>query len=212
MRSLLLAMGMLAGNATAASAQEETFRLENCGYVFSVESYVASVSGLDIALTANDRLIVGDRVLAESNTWRRNEPPRPWHDSANTAEIAVGRDEVVVRTSSTDCIDYQWTRLYVVNQRGELRGTFTYPHVWERVVLSYRAADIVYATNYYCEFAEGAPQGQAWTHVLRAGAREFMRESRPRAEVCVGNQARASGELLVFMPMQPVPPARRDSR
>ena len=211
-RSLLLAMGLLTVSTVAASAQEGAFRLEYCGYTFPVASYVASVSRLDIALTANDRLIVNATVLAEHNPWRRNEPPRPWYDSANTAEIAVGRHEFVVRTASTDCIDYQSTRIYIVSERGALRAAFTYPHVWERVLLSYHATDIVYATNYDCEFAQGAPQGQVWIHVLHAGASEFVRESRPRAEVCVGNEARPTGQVLEFMPMQPVPPAREGAR
>lgn len=200
-------MSVLVATTVAASAQEESLRLEDCGYTFPVASYVADLPGLDIALTANDRLVVNGRVLAEHNPWRGNEPPRSWYDSSNTAEIAVGRHEFVVRTSSTDCIDYQSTRIYVLSERGQLRATFKYPQMWERVLLSYQTNDIVYATNYYCEFSEGAPQDQAWIHLLRAGATEFVREARPRAEVCAGNDAQAAGRPLVFMPMRPVPPA-----
>lgn len=208
-RSLLLVVSALVvGTAPASAQEEEWFRIEYCGYTFPVASYSAQISGLDIELTANDRLVVNGRVLAEHNPWRRDEPPRLWRDSADTAEIAVGRNEYVVRTAATDCIDHQSTRIYVVSERGLLRATFTYPHAFERVVLSYRANDIVYATNYYCEFADGAPQGQVWIHVLRSEADEFVRESRPRAEVCVGNDAQAAGFPLHFMPMRPALPAR----
>jgi hypothetical protein len=209
MRSLLLAMSVLAVTAGSASAQDD--RLENCGFTFPVGSYVANVSGLNIELTANDRLVINGRVLAEHNPWRRNEAPLSWFDSANTAEIAVGRREFLVRTSRNDCIDYQSTRVYVLNEGGELRATFVYPHMWERVLLSNSANDILYTTDYYCEFAEGAPAGQVWVHVLRAGATEFVRESRERAEVCAGNEAKAVGSVLVFMPMQPFPPAQTRS-
>jgi hypothetical protein len=204
-RSLLLAVTLLLTGAGVAVAQEEPYRIEDCGYTFPVESYAANVSGLDIALPANDRLVVNGRVLAEHNPLR-DRPPQGWRDSSNTAEIAIGRHEVVVRTSRTDCIDYQWTRIYVISELGDLRAAFAYPQSWERAVLSYRAENIVYVSNFDCEFTQGAPQGQVWTHVLSAGASEFVRESRPRAEVCDGNDAKASGLLLFFMPMQALAP------
>lgn len=205
-RSLIVTAALF-GGAACASAQDAPENLEDCGYTFAVESYVARVWGLDIELTANDRLLIDGRVVAEHNPWRANRAPQPWGYSSNTADIAIGTREVIVQTASTDCIDYQSTRIYVVGDDGELRASFAYPYSWDRVVLSYRGADIVYVSDYNCVNLAGAPDGQAWTHVLRAGAREFVREARPKAEVCDGAEAKASGMLLFFMRMQPLAPA-----
>ncbi|MCX7358775.1 MAG: hypothetical protein NT015_11645 [Alphaproteobacteria bacterium] len=202
-RSLIVTAALF-GGSVCASAQDVPESLEDCGYTFAVDSYTARVSGLDIRLTANDRLLVNERVLVERSPWRQDRPPLPWGYSSNTAEIAIGRGDIVVRTGRTDCIDAQATRIYVVSARGELRAAFTFPYAWERAVISYRADNIVYAADYSCTSQDGAPDGQAWTHVLRPGAREFVREARPRAEVCDGGSAKASGLLLFFMPMQPV--------
>ena len=186
-------------------------RLENCGYTYPVEQYVANVSGLRIALTANDRVVVNDRLVAEHNPVWGDRPPVSWHDSADTAAIAVGRREVLVRTNRTDCIDLEATRVYVIGETGALRAAFTFPFLWERELLAFSDGDLIYAADYYCEFAQGAPEGEVWIHVLRAGGREFVRQSRPRAEVCSGNEARVANPLN-FMPMQAVPPSGRSTR
>lgn len=183
-------------------------RLDVCGYVYPIESYSADIGGLHIELPANDRLIVNGRVLAEHTRYDEGAMPRPWHDSANTAEIALTRDYILVRTMWTDCIDYSWSRIYVLDQSGSLIVTSALWSMHDESWFRMDATGLTFASNWFCSNHGGAPAGRTFVYVLRKGSTTFRREERGWEEVC-SDAAELRVNRIFFSRMQPILPANK---
>lgn len=199
-RVLVLFAALLAAQ-TQALADD---RADACGYVYPVEGYQADVAGLHITMPANDRLVVNGRVLAEHTRFDEKAAPRPWSDSANVAEVALTQDDVLVRTMWTDCVDYSWSRIYVLDRSGKLRTTSA---LWsmndEFSLFSVDAAGLNFSSSWLCGDRNGAPPGRAVVYVLHRGATAFEREERPWDDVCSAS-ARRSNIAIYFSPMRPI--------
>jgi hypothetical protein len=135
-----------------ASAPERiSGREEVCGWVFPVESYHADIAGLSIALTANDRLLINGRVVAENPPLHVGNMPLPWHDSANTARVARAGDRILVRTTRTDCIDGAASRIYVLNRQGALEASNRlWSEHWRDGFFRERDS-IIYWSEWFCQ-------------------------------------------------------------
>jgi hypothetical protein len=180
-------------------------REDLCGWVFPVESYRADIDGLEIVLNANDRLIVNGRTLAEYNPWRDGEMPAAWGDSANGASVGTLGSYILVRTMSTDCVDYASTRVYVLSRSGELIATTEVPphDSWTRFNLA--PDGLTYSSEFYCGQYSGAEAGNAVLWVMREGG--FVRQEQSWASICSDDVARRVNAAQ-FNRMQPISPAR----
>lgn len=188
-----------------AAAQDE--REELCGWVFPVESYRADIAGLEIALNANDRLVVNGRVVAEHHPWREGDAPAPWRDSANTAKISRLADYILVLTETTDCIDYASSRIYVLDRRGQLIASsalWSEHDEWMRFNID--PEGLTYSSAWYCGERSGAATARAVVFVLRGSA--FVREERPWRDVCEPENERRVNAAF-FSLMQPIAPEPR---
>lgn len=183
-------------------------RVDVCGYVYPVEGYSADIGKLHIELPANDRLIVNGRVLAQHTRYDEGSTPRPWQDSANTAEIAVAQDYVLVRTEWTDCVDYGWSRIYVLDQSGSLIVTNALWSMHDESWFKMDATGLTFASDWFCGKDGGAPAGRAYVYVLRKGSTSFRKEERDWKETC-GDTASLRANRVFFTPMQPILPTNK---
>jgi hypothetical protein len=183
-------------------------RVDVCGYVYPIEGYSADIGKLQIELPANDRLIVNGRVLAQHTRYDEGSTPRPWYDSANTAEIAVRRDYVLVRTLWTDCIDYSWSRIYVLDQSGSLIATSALWSMHDKSWFTIDATGLTFASDWFCSKQGGAPSGRAYVYALRKGSTTFRREERGWAETC-SDTAELRVNRVFFARMQPILPTNK---
>ncbi len=197
---LLTTLGASAGQTISQD------RIDVCGYVYPVEGYSADIGKLHIELPANDRLIVNGRVLAQHTRYDEDSTPRPWHDSANTAEIAVTQDYVLVRTMWTDCVDYSWSRIYVLNQSGSLVATNALWSMHDKSWFMVDTAELTFASDWFCGKDGGAPAGRTYVYVLRKGSKTFRKEERDWKETC-SDTASLRANRVFFTPMQPILPA-----
>jgi hypothetical protein len=179
-------------------------RSDACGYVYPVAAYRADIAGLQIALPANDRLIVNGQLVAEHTRYDEGSTPTPWHDSANSAQVAQAGSYVLIRTDWTDCVDYSWSRIYVLDRSGALVATNA---LWslndEFSSFSTDPSGLMFSSSWFCGERSGAPPGRAFVYVLRPGAGAFQREDRPWDEVCSAEARRRIGSVY-FADMQPV--------
>lgn len=192
--------------AGAGNARAQDDRSDACGYVYAVDGYQAEIGDLRISLPANDRLVVNGRVVAEHTRFDASGAPTPWEDSANGARIGFAGENILILTTWSDCVDYAWQRIYVLTRTGELRTTSALWSVHDRYYfVQDTRGGLTFLSDWFCDPRSGAPAGQAYVQVLRANAREFVREVRPRADVCDGSEARAQMPVY-FSDMQPVIP------
>jgi hypothetical protein len=203
-RILVSIVAVLGSQAQAFSDD----RSELCGYVYPVAGYLAEVGGLRISLPANDRLVVKGRVLAEHARFDEGSEARPWQDSANTAQVALAQDYVLVQTMWTDCVDYSWSRIYVLDRAGALVTTSALWSLHDESSFRIDPAGLMFSSSWFCSDQSGAPRGRAFVYVLRKGATAFAREERAWDDVCSA-EARRSNLPLHFANMQPVLPAQR---
>jgi hypothetical protein len=194
------------GLAGAARGQDERQAL--CGFVFPVASYQADIDGVRIALTANDRLEVNGRIVAEHGIYDEGRPPQPWGDSANQARIAVTNEYLLIQTMWTDCVDYASARIFVLSRRGELVATsalWSLHDAWSGFAET--SEGLTFSSEWLCGEYSGAPAGRAYVYVLRHGSREFAREERAWNSTCAvePNRSLPRGRIH-FSLMQPVSP------
>lgn len=202
-RFLVLFAALLAMQSQAVADD----RSDACGYVYPVEGYQADVGGLNIALPANDRLVVNGRVLAEHTLFDKETAPRPWGDSANVVDVALTQDYVLVRTMWTDCVDYTWSRIYVLERSGTLRTTSALWSMNDESSFRLDAAGLMFSSDWLCGEQSGAPLGRAFVYVLRRQAAAFEREERAWDEVCSA-PARRGNIPIYFSRMRPILPKR----
>lgn len=189
----------------AAWAQDD--RQDACGFTYPVQAYRAEFAGLRIELTANDRLEINGRVVAEHGR-EEGQAPRAWGDSANSARIAMTGDYILIQTLWTDCVDYASGRIYVIDRDGALRASselWSMHDAWAG--FSDTGAGLMYSSEWLCGQYSGAPAGRAHVYVLRDGARAFVREERAVTEVCRAPPHRVLPEgKIYFAQMQPIAP------
>lgn len=188
----------------SAFAQAVSDREDACGWTFEVDSYRSDIAGLDIDLSANDRLSVNGRLLAEHNPIREGQPPLRWADSANRASVGRTSRYILVRTQRTDCVDYALSRIYVLSHSGDLMAEsdlWSEHDEWAR--FNQDRDGLTFSSAFYCGQHSRAPAGRAYVFVLRDGAHEFLREERPWASVCEPTSERRVNAVY-FSPMQPM--------
>jgi hypothetical protein len=203
-RALVLLAVVIMGRAPALADD----RSDACGYVYPVDGYSAKVGELLIELPVNDRLVVNGVVRAEHARYDEGSTPRPWHDSANTAEIAATSDYVLVRTLWTDCVDYSWSRIYVLDQSGSLIATSALWSMHDEFWFKMDATGLTFASDWFCGKDGGAPAGRAYVYVLRKGSTTFRKEERGWKETC-SDTASLRANRVFFTPMQPILPANK---
>lgn len=201
LRALVGAALAWVGCAGVAWAQDD--RQDACGYVYPVQSYRADFGGLRLELTANDRLLVNGRVIAEQGI-EEGRAPRPWGDSANSARVALTREYVLIQTFWTDCVDYASGRIYVLSRDGALIATselWTMHDAWAG--FSDARGELIYSSEWLCGEHSGAPAGRAYVYALRGGA--FVREERGWRETCEAAPHQVQPrQKIYFALMQPV--------
>lgn len=206
-RILVLLAAVITGHAPVLADD----RSDVCGYVYPVDGYSAKVGELHIELPVNDRLVVNGSVLAEHTRYDEGSTPRPWHDSANTAEIAVTPDYVLVRTLWTDCVDYSWSRIYVLDNSGSLIATSALWSMHDRSWFIVNATGVTFASDWFCSKRGGAPAGRAYVYVLRKNSKTFRREERGWDETCSDTASLRVNEIY-FARMQPNVPDHKPTR
>jgi hypothetical protein len=164
--------------AMPAAAQAPTEEDEYCGWSYPVDTYLASINGLDIRLTANDRLVVNGKVIAERD-------PQPWRNSVNTAQLAVAGDEVLILTNNTDCIDGSKSALYIVRKDGTLRVSTPLWSEHHRYGLVREGGGLIYWSDWFCDPSnkERKPR-MAYVYSLAKDATEFVKEDRRADSLC----------------------------
>lgn len=164
--------------AMPAAAQDWSEEDEYCGWSYPVDAYLAKVNGLDIRLTANDRVVVNGKVIAERT-------PTPWRNSVNTAKLAVRGDEVLILTNNTDCIDGSDSALYVVRKDGTLLVS---TELWSEHYQDgfvYEKDDLIYWSDWFCDPANKERKlRMAYVYKLAKGATTFVKEDRPADSLC----------------------------
>jgi hypothetical protein len=209
MRGFLAIMWIVVATVLAAApafAQAVSDREDACGWTFEVDSYRSDIAGLDVVLSANDRLSVNGRLLGEHNPIREEQPPLRWADSANSASVGRTNRYILVRTQRTDCIDRTASRIYVIGYAGDLLAEsdlWSEHDEWAR--FNQDREGLTFSSAFYCSQHSQAPAGRAYVFVLRDGAHEFIREERPWASVCEPTSERRVNAVY-FSPMQPVSP------
>ncbi|MBY0569162.1 MAG: hypothetical protein K2P70_17770 [Hyphomonadaceae bacterium] len=183
-------------------------RSDACGYVYPIAGYRADIAGLQIVLPENDRLIVNGQLVAEHTRYDEGPTPTPWQDSANSAQVAQAGNYVLIRTEWTDCVDYSWSRIYVLDRSGALVATNA---LWslndEFSSFSTDPSGLMFSSSWFCGERSGAPLGRAFVYILRRGAGAFQREDRAWDDVC-SPEARHRIGSLYFADMQPILVAR----
>jgi hypothetical protein len=200
-RAGLLIASFASAYVTTASAEGE--RSNSCGYVYPVEGYQADIGDIHISLPVNDRLLVNGQVVAEHTVFDDQSAPQPWGDSANRAYVAVTPSDILIRTDWTDCVDYSWSRIYVLDRTGALRATRSLEGSGHPNAFWVEAGDLIYSSEWFCRKDSGATVDRTFVYILRRGSGTFEKQDRAWAEVC-GKSPHRESLPLYFAQMEPI--------
>jgi hypothetical protein len=174
---------------------------DNCGYAYPVESYEA-VTGpfgsLKIIFTANDRLMVNDKLIIE-------DTPVPWSTSLNRARIGLTGDDILLVTYRTDCMTLSLATLYVLDNKGNLKLTASLGDAKDSFGFFKDESSLIYWSDWACdETNQSRKDNQAYVYVFKDKTDGFVKDDRPYKDVCSAEAMKGFNDKAIqFGDMKP---------